>query len=277
MLGRRSSRPVLAAVYDVPLRLTLARRRVNENIGALVRSFVARIERGRSEKPERFSVSFSLWQALNVAPRGGVNHAGNRFRRRLRFFGMAVDVANGYLDPRHWATTAEDLKCGLQWQKAGHVHSMTGETTMIDQYTKKAMQTLMSTGRTTQAVSSELNRFDLERAVAGVISASARCENVKKRIYHGKTRNLPVPVPVDVSRCDPDSLHCLVGLLGEVGELAESLVCWSFDATEEAVLSELGDVLYYLTMLAECTGNSLADVMTYNNAKLAARHGPSNA
>lgn len=148
--------------------------------------------------------------------------------------------------------------------------------TTIEKYTQQAAKTLISTGQTMQAVSTELNRWRLGNALASAICASAKCEVTKKALYQGKERAVPVPRPVDVGTCDPDSLHCLTGLLGEVGELAEALVCPTAKASEDDVMSELGDVLYYLTMLCECTGNSLEEVMKANNAKLAARHGVEN-
>lgn len=67
----------------------------------------------------------------------------------------------------------------------------------------------------------------------------------------------------------------LVGLTGEVGEVAELLkrkVYRKKEVADEDILSELGDVLWYLTALSDSLGFSLFDVMLYNIAKLNERH-----
>jgi phosphoribosyl-ATP pyrophosphohydrolase len=43
--------------------------------------------------------------------------------------------------------------------------------------------------------------------------------------------------------------------------------------TDEDLLSEVGDVLYYLDRLAQIKGWTLEDVMIYNKKKLDARRG----
>ncbi|MBA3824824.1 MAG: nucleoside triphosphate pyrophosphohydrolase family protein [Ktedonobacterales bacterium] len=72
-----------------------------------------------------------------------------------------------------------------------------------------------------------------------------------------------------------------LGLTGEAGEVADLLKKALFHqrdpvaalplATRDALLSELGDVLWYLTLLASCFDWSLIDVMTANVLKLRAR------
>ena len=69
--------------------------------------------------------------------------------------------------------------------------------------------------------------------------------------------------------------HAVVGLAGEVGELASS---WekaayygqSYDA--EHLKEELGDCLWYVALACNAMGISLADVMEANLRKLAVRY-----
>lgn len=77
---------------------------------------------------------------------------------------------------------------------------------------------------------------------------------------------------------DLDFNYAVIGMCGEAGEVAE----WhkkvnlrkvlKTKLTHEDLLSELGDVLYYLTRAAMLQGWTLEQVMTFNEAKLAERH-----
>lgn len=63
------------------------------------------------------------------------------------------------------------------------------------------------------------------------------------------------------------------GLGGETGEVLEKLKKYVRDDTEcrDGMLLELGDVLFYLTRIAQTFGWSLDDVMKANVAKLTNR------
>lgn len=70
--------------------------------------------------------------------------------------------------------------------------------------------------------------------------------------------------------------YCALALNGEAGEVAEwvkkvELRGRPGDLTDEDLLLELGDVLWYLTRMAQIKGWTLEDVMRANMAKLAAR------
>ncbi len=73
-----------------------------------------------------------------------------------------------------------------------------------------------------------------------------------------------------------DGLQYLtIGLAGEVGEVCEHVkkFCFhdkAYDSRE--MIKELGDVLWYLTNLADVMGVDLATVAEMNLAKLKARH-----
>ena len=73
-------------------------------------------------------------------------------------------------------------------------------------------------------------------------------------------------------------LHLVLGLVGESGEIAEKFKKWIRDAgSDESLIDrtdiarELGDVLWYLAVLADRLDLSLDDVAAANLAKLASR------
>jgi NTP pyrophosphatase (non-canonical NTP hydrolase) len=83
---------------------------------------------------------------------------------------------------------------------------------------------------------------------------------------------------------DADSIqlqivHALLGLTTEVGEVADLFKKPWFTPMRadgfnvEELTKELGDVLYYLVMLAEMHGVDMSDVLRKNHDKLEARYG----
>lgn len=71
--------------------------------------------------------------------------------------------------------------------------------------------------------------------------------------------------------------HAILGVVGEAGELAELHKKDRFkpghESTAEERLDELGDILYYVAILAYLDGATLADVGKQNIAKLSDGHG----
>lgn len=66
-----------------------------------------------------------------------------------------------------------------------------------------------------------------------------------------------------------------LGLVGEAGEVSEHIKKHLFHGREldrAKVVSELGDVLWYIMYLANAVGASLEDVAHANNTKLRARY-----
>lgn len=73
-------------------------------------------------------------------------------------------------------------------------------------------------------------------------------------------------------------LHLVLGLVGESGEVAEKFKKWiRDDGSDEDLLDradlqkELGDVLWYLAVLADYLDLPLDDIATANVTKLASR------
>jgi NTP pyrophosphatase (non-canonical NTP hydrolase) len=81
------------------------------------------------------------------------------------------------------------------------------------------------------------------------------------------------------SRDKPNELlHLVLGLVGESGEVAEKFKKWVRDlGSDESLIDrddiakELGDVLWYVAVLADYLDLSLDDIATGNLAKLASR------
>jgi NTP pyrophosphatase (non-canonical NTP hydrolase) len=72
-------------------------------------------------------------------------------------------------------------------------------------------------------------------------------------------------------------LHATLGLVGESGELSELLKKDTFkpghESTRDERLDELGDVLYYLLILAHLDGCTIDELSQRNYEKLKGGHG----
>lgn len=77
--------------------------------------------------------------------------------------------------------------------------------------------------------------------------------------------------------CEPDIVNRVLGLCGEAGEVAELFkkdirVCKRQPLDLDKLKSELGDVLFYLTSIADTYGLTLENLMDSNITKLNDRH-----
>ena len=71
-------------------------------------------------------------------------------------------------------------------------------------------------------------------------------------------------------------LDWTVGLSGEAGEVSELIkhhIYGKEELNKMELAKEIGDVMWYLTALAETAGIHIEDVLELNTAKLAHRHG----
>lgn len=74
-----------------------------------------------------------------------------------------------------------------------------------------------------------------------------------------------------------DLNYCVIALNEEAGEIAgwykKAILRGDPSYTDNQLLGELGDLLFYLTRTAQCKGWSLSDVMDFNKTKLDERKG----
>jgi len=91
----------------------------------------------------------------------------------------------------------------------------------------------------------------------------------------------PVSMPPDIQQ----TLHAVIGIITEAGELAEALIkafgsvqmdeCSLEDAFDHINLrEEYGDVLWYAQLGLSAIGSSIPECMTVNDNKLEKRYGP---
>lgn len=69
-------------------------------------------------------------------------------------------------------------------------------------------------------------------------------------------------------------IYPTLGMMGEAGEVSEKVKKWmrgDSDLDKEALIKEMGDVLWYITSLSVDLGYSLQDVAYFNIEKLRSR------
>jgi NTP pyrophosphatase (non-canonical NTP hydrolase) len=90
---------------------------------------------------------------------------------------------------------------------------------------------------------------------------------VKEYFFGDAKHNIP----------EEDITHAVLGLVGEAGEVVEVYKKGRYykdkSLDELSLATELGDVLFYVTAIANETGYSLEDLMTINTNKLRKRYG----
>lgn len=77
---------------------------------------------------------------------------------------------------------------------------------------------------------------------------------------------------------DDEVFNAVLGLTGEAGEVADQVKKWYFHTEKpsafhrEKLVSELGDVFFYVIKFMDLTGINLEEVIAGNRAKLESRH-----
>lgn len=80
---------------------------------------------------------------------------------------------------------------------------------------------------------------------------------------------------LQLSTNDITMLNGALGLVGESGEVSEQIkkhIFHGHEISHHKLLNELGDVLWYVTILAATIGHTLEEVMTMNIDKLSKRY-----
>lgn len=73
----------------------------------------------------------------------------------------------------------------------------------------------------------------------------------------------------------PNVLYAAIGMCGEAGEVSELIKKYAYHGhtmDKEHLARELGDVLWYVSYMADLFGYSLGDIMAMNQEKLAKRY-----
>lgn len=103
------------------------------------------------------------------------------------------------------------------------------------------------------------------------LAARTECDQRQAAERMADTPHLPDVASLDLIRFN----HAIVGLCGEVGELAsllEKMVYYGRTVTEVAIKEEVGDCFWYLALLCNALGFDMGQLMEANVAKLRARY-----
>lgn len=117
--------------------------------------------------------------------------------------------------------------------------------------------------------------------IHNAIVALQELDALKKTFAYGKDLELDFEygdeeIEMFPENIDPDIVHGILGAATETGELLEALALTLFDNEEFDLVNlkeEVGDVLWYLAIVAVRGGYTLSDCMIANILKLEARYG----
>lgn len=152
----------------------------------------------------------------------------------------------------------------------------------MEDYVNKAVRTL-SDGFHTDKVS--LTTFILH--LQECITALQQLDKIKKTLFYGKPAEFDYDIEsnyeeydlstlsVKINTVHPDIIHGIIGVATEAGEMLEALALALLDREEfdEVNLTEeMGDVFWYMAVLANRTGRPFSESMRINIAKLELRY-----
>lgn len=130
----------------------------------------------------------------------------------------------------------------------------------------------------------------LRRVLTDEITLGAITDKLKRHLYYGgmhrqanlvEALNLGGLVDIDPDappaphQIDPRLLHGYIGIMSEVGEMAEELLACLDDGRVVSVVNlaeEVGDMMWYLNLLVLASGLSWDQILRSNNEKLKIRY-----
>lgn len=131
----------------------------------------------------------------------------------------------------------------------------------MDNYQDEVLKTLSNDG---EHFADYVDADEFNRTVFGFLVSSAKIEAYKKAIVYGKNiAKFPTINPV---RADNMNIfHAQLGIAGEVGEVLDA-------KTKDEVRNEVGDLLWYISVLLSEYGLTFDEVMQANIEKLRTKY-----
>jgi phosphoribosyl-ATP pyrophosphohydrolase len=117
---------------------------------------------------------------------------------------------------------------------------------------------------------------DLEQRLKDFAAAASQLDELKRVLFYGILNKLePVTPATAYETVHSDTLHGIIGVATEAGELVERLISMALEPDKDHktnLIEELGDLLFYLTLVMSANGLSFEAVLQANAAKLQERY-----
>lgn len=123
----------------------------------------------------------------------------------------------------------------------------------------------------------ELDKDVIDPKITGIAKAARACEEVleKGNYTFNEYQDAANSTNLDREKTKFNLARLTLGLVGEAGEVSEKIKKLlrgdKLEIDRDAMISELGDVLWYMTAIADLCDIKLEDVARYNVKKLADR------
>jgi len=132
--------------------------------------------------------------------------------------------------------------------------------------------------RTLTSPRCHLSRVDLdmlERAFRDFTTATTGLDTLKRVLFYG-IETPPATFPATAfETVHSDTLHGIIGIATEAGELAERLMSMAAAPDRDHktnLVEELGDLFFYITLLMSANGLTFYEVLDANTRKLTERY-----
>jgi NTP pyrophosphatase (non-canonical NTP hydrolase) len=120
-----------------------------------------------------------------------------------------------------------------------------------------------------------ISNMDMETAFEDAARSTRQLDNIKRRIFYGVEPTSEVIDPcTSLEYVHQDVLHSILGIATEAGELLERLSMMQVApdvSHRENLIEEIGDTLWYVTLLCTALGVDQSHVRAVNAAKLMKR------